>query len=325
MQSLKTYVMNGKVFLNRKTFAEACQYVLEQSQAQVIYAEGVRTHEYRLMAEDFEWQHRLMPEKEKSVFHGVLSFPPGELVTDERLVEIGQKFMQKIEMDDTQCVFVKHTDKAHLHVHIIANKVNNDGEPTGKGLIIERSIKAAKELTEEYGLRQNHGKRLELTHLDALHEPDEKRYRIFQAIREQLPGCKSLEDLEAKLREKGITVRYREDEETGKRLGISFRLENRSFKGSHVDKAYSLRGLERSLVMQLQVEVEQRLPLSMKEGLSQEAKWEEDREEQKRTLGQKQTPNLKQNIGHEEELRPVREEEDERQQQVQRRGLRMRF
>jgi len=57
MQSLKTYVMNGKVFLNGKTFAEACQYVLEQSQAQVLYGEGVRTHDYRLMAEDFEWQH----------------------------------------------------------------------------------------------------------------------------------------------------------------------------------------------------------------------------------------------------------------------------
>jgi hypothetical protein len=296
--------MNGNVFLNGKTFAEACQYVLEQSQAQVIYGEGVRTHDYRLMAEDFEWQHRLMPEKEKSVFHGVLSFPPGESVEDDLLVEIGKKFRTKIGMDDTQCVFVKHTDKAHLHVHILANKVNNDGEPTGKGLIIERSINAAKELTEEYGLRQNQGKRLELTNLDALHEPDEKRYRIFQAIREQLPGCMRLEDLEARLLEKGITVRYREDEETGKRLGISFRLENRSFKGSRVDAAYSLRGLERSLALQQREEVEQRLPLSMKEGLSKEVKLEE---------------------GREEELRPVREEEEERQELVQRRGLRMRF
>jgi Relaxase/Mobilisation nuclease domain len=309
--------MNGRVFLNGKTFPEACQYVLEQSQAQVIYAEGVRTHDHRLMAEDFEWQHRLMPEKEKSVFHGVLSFPPGESVTDERLVEIGKKFKQKIEMDDTQCVFVKHTDKAHLHVHILANKVNNDGEPTGKGLIIERSMKAARELTEEYGLRQSHGKHLELTSLDALHEPDVKRYRIFQAIREQLPGCRGLDDLEARLLKKGITVRYREDGESGKRLGISFRLENRSFKGSRVDATYSLKGLERTLTIQQRQDEAQRLRRPTTELLS---KGEEVKQEE-----QKQTPAQQRSIAQEEELRPVREEEEERQELVQRQGLRMRF
>jgi hypothetical protein len=252
--------MIGKIFLNGKTFGETCQYLCqEQTRAQVLYAEGVRSHDLQLMAADFEWQHRLMPEKEKPVFHSVLSFPPGEQVTHERLVEIGQKYLQRIGVVNTQYAFVKHTDKPHLHMHIIANKVDNDGYPTGKGLIIERGIKAAQELTREYQLRQEKGKSLEQTHRQALHQPDDIRYRIYEAIKQQLPSCQNLEDLEKALLKQGISVRYREDAKTDQRQGISFRLEQRSFKGSLVDKNYSLKGLEETLALQQRLRQEQQL------------------------------------------------------------------
>jgi hypothetical protein len=243
--------MIAKTFLTGKGFGETCSYLCEdQDRAQVLAAEGVRAHDLRLMAADFEWQHELMPEKEKPVYHSVLSFPPGERVGDERLMELGERYLEKIGMVNTQYVFVKHTDTDHLHVHILANKVNNDGEPIGKGFIIERGIEAARELTEEYGLRPEEGKRLDQTHREVLHEPDAKRYRIYEAIRDELPGCQGLEDLEKALLMKGIGVRYRYDAETGERQGISFRVENRSFKGSRVDPAFSLSGLERTLKLQ---------------------------------------------------------------------------
>src|ERR1700761_4817198 len=122
--------MIGKVFITEKTFGETCQYVCErQEQSQVLDTENVRVHDPKLMAEDFEWQHSLMPGKEKPVFHSVLSFPAGETVDDDKLVEIGRKYMEKIGMDGTQYAFVKHTDKDHLHVHVIANRVNDDGKP----------------------------------------------------------------------------------------------------------------------------------------------------------------------------------------------------
>jgi Relaxase/Mobilisation nuclease domain len=259
--------MISKIFLNGKTFGETCQYLCQdQTRAEILYAEGVRSHDLQLMAADFEWQHRLMPEKEKPVFHGVLSFPPGEQVTDERLVEIGRKYLERIGIADTQYAFVKHTDKPHLHMHIIANKVDNDGDPTGKGLIIERGIKAAEQLTREYELRPEEGKSLEQTHRQALHQPDGIRYRIYEAIKEQLPLCNDLEDLEKGLLRQGITVRYREDAETGRKQGISFRLEQRSFKGGQVDKDYTLKGLEETLAFQ------QRLRQELE--LQEEIEWE---------------------------------------------------
>jgi relaxase-like protein len=278
-------VMIGKVFLTGKGFGETCQYLREErALSQVLDAEGVRPHDHKLMAEDFEWQHQLMPEKEKPVFHSVLSFPPGEVVPDERLVEIGREYMQKIGMVNTQYAFIKHSDKEHLHVHLVANRVNNEGRPIGKGLIIERSIKAAQELTQKYGLRQEQGKKLERTHREALHQPDAVRYRIYEAIRDQLPGCRHLDELEARLAERGITVRYRLDPGTGERSGISFRLDNRSFKGSRIDPEYSLGELGKTLVLQ--------------QRLYEERQRQELVEKQRRELEETQAERLRQRQVH---------------------------
>lgn len=251
--------MHARVILTSKSFAETCAYLCQrQTHAQVIDWEGVRPYDHRQMAEDFERQHELMPTKLKPVFHAALTFPPGESVSDERLVELGQKYLQKIGMEHTQYALIKHTDKDHLHVHVLANRVNNDGDPIGKGLIIEQSIKVARELTEEYSLQQDEGKRLNLTHRNALHEPDLKRYQIYEAVQAILPNCTGMDELEKELLERGITMRYRIDESTGERQGISFRLDNRSFKGSQVDKEYSLRRLEEKLALRQKLTVELR-------------------------------------------------------------------
>ena len=248
--------MLGKVILTGKSFQETCAYLCqERSQARVLKAEGVRQHDFRLMAMDFEAQHQRMATKEKPVFHAVLSFRPGEVIADKMLVELGEKYIKRMGLTDTQYAFVKHTDRRHLHVHVLANRVDNHGKPTAKGLVVERSIEVARELTKEYGLRANDEKRLEMTNKAALHEPDAKRYRIYETIREVLPRCRGMGELEEALREKGVEMRYRVDEQTGVRQGVSFRLENRSFKGSRVDKEYSLGRLEQRLALQQELEL----------------------------------------------------------------------
>jgi hypothetical protein len=321
MRSLKNYAMLGKVFLTGKGFRETCAYCCErQSHSSVLDAEGVRWHNQEVMAEDFERQHQLMAEKEKPVFHSVLTFPPGEQVEDARLVEIGRKYMEKIGMVDTQYAFIKHMDKAHLHVHVIANRVNNHGQPIGKGLIIERSIKAAKELTREYGLAPDEGKRLVVTRREALHEPDAKRYQIYEAISEVLPRCRGLDDLEKELLRKGVTMRYRRDKETGERQGVSFRFGNRSFKGSRVDNGYSLKGLERKLALQ---EVErEKVSQQLKKGIGLLLADKELRQGMKDREIAEEQEKLRQQKKLEQEQQRLEQEQQLQQKQGQGRGYR---
>jgi hypothetical protein len=255
--------MISKTFITGKTFRESCFYVCEDlERSQILEVEGVRKHDLRLMAQDFEAQQAWAnPLKENPVYHTVLSYPHGEVPTDEKLVEISNRFLQKVGVADTQHVIAKHTDKEHLHVHILANRVSNTGVIVGEGLVIERGIKAARELTEEYRLRPDRGKDLRQTNFQALHEPDAKRYRLYEAIKEVLPGCQRMEDLEMRLLERGISTRYRIDRGSGERQGISFRVEKYCFKGSEVDRGYSLKGLERTLALQQKQALEEKQAL----------------------------------------------------------------
>jgi hypothetical protein len=247
--------MVSKIFITGQPFRQTCLYVCQDlDRAEILTVNGVRTHDLSQMIGDFQVQHRWMPEKEKPVFHGVLSFSPGEDPGNEKLVEIAQRYMREIGMEDTQHAIVRHNDRAHVHLHIIANKVDNTGEPTGKGLVIERGIEAARKLTQEYKLIPESGKHLERTNLSALHAYDARRYLVYQAIQTQLPGCLSLVDLEKRLLLNGITLRYKYDQSTGERQGISFRIGNYCYKGSRVDKRFSLKGLEQTIALQLKQE-----------------------------------------------------------------------
>ncbi len=120
--------MFGKVLLG-KSFLRVCAYVCQDpDRALVLKTEGVRNYDHQRMAADFEMQRSLRPGVGKAVFHGILSFYPGTFVTDAEMLRIAADFLAEMKLGDTQYAVVKHTDKKHLHMHLIVNMVNNRGE-----------------------------------------------------------------------------------------------------------------------------------------------------------------------------------------------------
>jgi hypothetical protein len=75
---------------------------------------------------------------------------------------------------------------------------------------------------------------------------------VYETVARSLPGCQNLGDLERKLLQEGIDVQYRIKADTGERQGISFRLEKECFKGSQVDREFSLKRLQHTLALQQQ-------------------------------------------------------------------------
>ncbi|MEJ7671712.1 MAG: relaxase/mobilization nuclease domain-containing protein [Chitinophagaceae bacterium] len=140
-------------------FYGACRYVcMDQERAVVLETEGVRNYHYKLMADDFETQHHFRPSLSKAVFHGILSFYPGEKITDETMIEIAKKYLAELKIENTQYAITKHTDKNHQHLHILANLVNNNAEAIKDSWIGLRGKKAAQKLTLQYNLKIAEGK-----------------------------------------------------------------------------------------------------------------------------------------------------------------------
>jgi hypothetical protein len=242
--------MISKVIIG-KTFSGACRYVCrDQKRAVVLDAEGVRDYDWKLMSEDFERQHSLRSSLHKVVFHGILSFYPGEKIEDGKMIEIAREYLQKMNMSDTQFSITKHIDKDHSHLHIIANLVNNNGGTIKDNWIGLRGKKVAQELTLKYGLQQAVVKDLSKTHLEQLNEKEANRYLVYQRILETLPFSKSLDDLKERLAKKNIEILYKYKGQTRELQGISFKIENFKYKGSEIDRKFSVRNLEKAIYQQ---------------------------------------------------------------------------
>jgi len=160
------------------------------------------------------------------------------------MVEIAEQYLSRIGVVNTQYVIAKHTDRDHLHMHVIGNRVDNDGHSIAEGWLGLRAKKVAQELTQEHDLKAVQAKDLALTHKESLQPAEAKRYQIYEAIVESLDKSDDLPDLERRLSKRGIDTQYRRNERTQEPEGISFRLGKQCYKGSQIDREFSLSGLE---------------------------------------------------------------------------------
>ncbi len=93
-------------------------------------------------------------------------------------------------------------------------------------------------------------KDLALTNLEALNEREANKYFIYQAILEKLPGCGDLDDLKEKLAKENIETLYKYRGQTNELQGISFKMGVYKYKGSEIDRRFSIRNLEKVIQQQ---------------------------------------------------------------------------
>ncbi len=242
--------MISKICVGHSFYGSVRYICHDLKKAEILAVEGVREHDHKLMIQDFESQHGLRPEKKQACFHGILSFYPGEKPTDNTIVEIAGKYLAGLNIRNTQYTIVKHTDKAHLHVHLIANMVDNDGKSIPDNWIALRAKKQAQKLTQEYKLEQGLSKKLSLTQYQNLREPEQHLYKIYAAVRQNLRISRSLDELEQKLSSLGIEMLYKYKGQTNEKQGVSFRLGEYCFKGSQIDRQFSYANLVKAIFLQ---------------------------------------------------------------------------
>ena len=231
-----------------KSFYGVCRYICkDERRAVILETEGVRSHNYKLMAADFEIQQTLRPTLKKAVFHGILSFYSGEKIDDEKMCLIAKEYLSEMGIMNTQYAVTKHTDRNHPHLHIIANLVNNKGETIKDNWIGLKGKKIAQQLTLKHELKQALSKDLNLTNLERLNEKEASRYTIYQAILERLPFSKNLDDLKQQLQKQGVETLYKYKSGTTELQGISFKIGKYKYKGSEIDRQFSLKNLARTI------------------------------------------------------------------------------
>jgi len=238
--------MVSKVFSGH-SFYHAYRYIVNKPGAEVLECEGVRGHDFKVMSDDFIIQQQLRPEKEKACFHCSLSFYPGEKLSDEQMVRIAKDYLEKMKITNTQHAITKHTDRRHIHLHVVANMVDNDGRAISDSFVRLRGKKTAQQLTQQYHLVPALSKNLKLTNYQALSKSETNKYQVYETILKTLPQCKNIEELKSKLQLQGIETQYKYKGQTQEKQGVSFKIGEDCFKGSQVDRQFSLSNLEKTL------------------------------------------------------------------------------
>lgn len=239
--------MISKVIIG-KTFYGACRYICKDTKrAIVLKTEGIRSYDYKLMAEDFERQHAFRNTLSKAVFHGIISFYPREKIKNEIMTEIAKEYLKELKVINTQFKIVKHIDKNHLHLHILANLVDSNGEVIKDNWIGLGGKKIAQKLTKKYKLKQALTKDISRINLEALNEKEANKYIIYQLILETLPKCKNLDDLKERLEKKKIETLYKYKGQTTELQGISFKIGNYKYKGSEIDRKCSVKNIQKAI------------------------------------------------------------------------------
>lgn len=235
--------MVGKV-ISASSFSGTVGYVMKE-ESRILEAEGIMPPEVKDMVQDFKDQTILNPRLKNTVGHISLSFSPKDAprMTDALMTQIAKEYMQKMGITDTQYLLIRHLDQPHPHCHLVYNRVGNNGQTISDKNIKIRNAKVCRKLTEKHGLYFAPGK--EDVRREQLREPDKTKYEIYDAIKGCFPKCKSWNELEGKLKEQGIGVRYKYCGNTDRKQGVLFSKNGFEFSGSKIDRAFSFTKLDR--------------------------------------------------------------------------------
>ncbi len=228
------------------SFVNAVNYVLNRKEAEIIATKGVRNIDKDSIIHSFETQAKL-GRIGKPVAHISLDFSAQdrEKLTNQKMIEVAQEYMQKMGYGNTQVLIVRHTDRDHPHVHLIMNRIDFDGKRISDQNEKIRNVKICKELTLKHGLYVSSGK--ENVKREQLREPDATKYRIYDALCKHIPESKSWEELERRLKSDNIEVGFKTKGSTDQVEGVRFTMNNLSFNGSKVDRQFSYSKIDYAL------------------------------------------------------------------------------
>src|SRR5665213_430926 len=101
----------------------------------------------------FEMLNNLNSRATTKTIHISLNFDPSEKLSNGKLVEVADLYMEKIGFGQQPFLVYKHEDAGHPHIHIVSTTIKEDGNRINTHNIgRNQSEKARKEIEQEYGL-----------------------------------------------------------------------------------------------------------------------------------------------------------------------------
>lgn len=216
--------------------------------AAVVASYGVSLASNAAIAASFKAQAKAHPGVKNFVGHISLSFSPNDKdkVNNDMMAQIAKEYMQRMGIVNTQFVVFRHQDQPHPHVHIVYNRVNNEGDAIMGDCNFRKSAAITKALTREYGLTFGKGKKN--VRRERLKGKDVIKYRLYDEVTASLKDCHSWQELRKTLTVKGISLDFTRGSD-GSVRGVTFTDDEHqvTFAGGKIDHSLSFDSIDNQI------------------------------------------------------------------------------
>ena len=238
--------MIGKV-MKRAAFKGCVNYVMNKQDAKLISADGVLLGNVDSIIRSFHTQRLMKPNIKHPVGHISLSYSPDDekRLTNGAMVTLAKEYMENMGIKDTQYILVRHFDNGNPHLHLVYNRIDNNGKVISDKNDRYRNEAVCKKLKDKYGLTYGKGK--DKVKRQKLRGKDKTKYQVYNTVKDVLSKSTNWTDFEKLLKEKGIVLSYKYKGRTNEIQGISFTKGEVTFKGSEVDRSFSYSKIDRRL------------------------------------------------------------------------------
>lgn len=213
----------------------------------VIASEGVSLSSNAVITACFKAQAKSRPRVKNFVGHISLSFSPDDYdkLDDEKIAKIAKEYMRRMGIKNTQYVIFRHHDQPHPHIHIVYNRVNNEGRCIKGDTSYTKSAAITKALTRGYGLTFGKGK--DKVRRERLIGKDAIKYRLYDEITAAMKESVTWDELR-KLLATNITFNFVKDKD-GSIHGMTFTdtRKNVTYAGSKIDHSLSFAKIDKQM------------------------------------------------------------------------------
>lgn len=232
-----------------KGFGGAIRYIMEKENAELLLKSGVCGEDPNYIAKQFIAIADEKRNVSKPVWHTSISFAYDDEVTNETMIDIAKDYLNELgfDLNQNQFIVVKHNDTDHDHFHILANRVGYDGKVVNDYYCKNRTARTCDILELKYNLTIAREQEIK-SYNDKI--PDKEKYKkeISENLHDALTQKKvcSFNELANVLSENNIKMLLHK-QSTGRVYGISFQVDKWKFKGSSINKKFSLKKIQAKL------------------------------------------------------------------------------
>lgn len=183
----------------------------------------------------------LRPKIKNPIGHISLNFHENDKdkLSDSVMLEIAEKYMERMAIEDTPFIIVRHLDKAYPHCHLVFSRIDDHAEIISDRNDQYRNQNFCLALTQEYGLYISGGK--QHTNVKQLRGAEKIRYEIFNAVQSVWNDSSvyTFDLFESRLSSLGVDIEKKYQRGTNQVDGLWYVRKGKKFPASKIDRRFS--------------------------------------------------------------------------------------